>query len=455
MRARMKRSALAALSCVVVTAACAPPQSAKQPRSSIRHDALSTGVVISEVYGGGAAATYTHDFVELFNRGSAPVDVSGWSVQYASTTGSSWQVTSLGNFGSLAPGQSLLIRMATTGGATALPSHDVNGGSNLSGTAGKVALVSNTTALTTDCPPSSAWVDFVGYGAGTNCSEGSTAPSGSGTTSVQRQQGGCLETDSNGSDFVFGTPSPHNASATPTPCSGVSFDAGCITYTTWPTVAAAGGYDVDTAISWAELYSEDPDTASGGMDVLVTEAWFGGGLMLPSTSTFTNASTYSDCELCAYVRRGCDSNGTCAKEYFAQAGTMSVTAASEDDTAGQLVGELSNVRFVEWDFTNDVPTGSGECVVLTQHSVNVTWPDAGAVGGGAGGGGGTGGGSNAGGGSGSDAGTTSDGGVMDGGTATGGGGGSNTTTPKGCGCTSGGELSAVFGLLVVLLRRRR
>ena len=40
--------------------------------------ALSTGVVISQVYGGGgnSGAPYTHDFVELFNRGSAPVSLT-------------------------------------------------------------------------------------------------------------------------------------------------------------------------------------------------------------------------------------------------------------------------------------------------------------------------------------------------------------------------------------------
>ena len=51
--------------------------------------ALSDGVVISQVYGGGGnnSATFTHDFVELFNRGSTPVSLNGWSVQYASATG--------------------------------------------------------------------------------------------------------------------------------------------------------------------------------------------------------------------------------------------------------------------------------------------------------------------------------------------------------------------------------
>ena len=44
--------------------------------------AASPNVVISQAYGGGgnAGAQYTNDFVELFNRGSAPVDISTWSL---------------------------------------------------------------------------------------------------------------------------------------------------------------------------------------------------------------------------------------------------------------------------------------------------------------------------------------------------------------------------------------
>src|SRR5207248_3664064 len=50
-------------------------------------------VVISQIYGGGgnAGATYKNDFIELFNRSSNTVDVTGWSVQYNSNTGTgSW-----------------------------------------------------------------------------------------------------------------------------------------------------------------------------------------------------------------------------------------------------------------------------------------------------------------------------------------------------------------------------
>lgn len=47
----------------------------------------SATLVINEVYGGGgnAGATFTHDFIEVKNIGSTTVDVSQYSVQYASS----------------------------------------------------------------------------------------------------------------------------------------------------------------------------------------------------------------------------------------------------------------------------------------------------------------------------------------------------------------------------------
>jgi len=71
----------------------------------------SAAIVISQVYGGGgnSGATYQNDFIELFNRGNTLVSLAGWSVQYASATGSTWQKTDLTAI-SLAPGQYYLIK---------------------------------------------------------------------------------------------------------------------------------------------------------------------------------------------------------------------------------------------------------------------------------------------------------------------------------------------------------
>src|SRR4051794_13196085 len=59
--------------------------------------AVSADIVIAEVYGGGGntGAPWRNDFVELYNRGAVAVSVTGWSVQYASSTGSSWAKTDL------------------------------------------------------------------------------------------------------------------------------------------------------------------------------------------------------------------------------------------------------------------------------------------------------------------------------------------------------------------------
>ena len=65
----------------------------------------SSDVVVSQLYAGGgnSGATYTNDFVELFNPGSTSVDLSSWTIQYASTAGTSWQPTPL--TGSIGPGR--------------------------------------------------------------------------------------------------------------------------------------------------------------------------------------------------------------------------------------------------------------------------------------------------------------------------------------------------------------
>ena len=72
-------------------------------------------VVISQVYGGGgnASAPYRSDFIELHNNGMEAVDLSTWSVQYASSTGTSWQRTNLS--GSIAPGGYYLVKQADGG----------------------------------------------------------------------------------------------------------------------------------------------------------------------------------------------------------------------------------------------------------------------------------------------------------------------------------------------------
>jgi uncharacterized protein len=176
-------------------------------------------VVISEVYGGGgnASAPYQNDYIELYNRTAGSISLAGWSVQYASATGNTWQVTPLS--GSIPPGRYYLV--AESAGTScsglpcgvALPTPDATGTILMSGTAGKVALVQNSTPLTGTCPAFGLPIsDFVGYGTTANCFEGSgPTPAPSNTTSVIRLGDGATDTDNNAADFIAGAPDPDNS----------------------------------------------------------------------------------------------------------------------------------------------------------------------------------------------------------------------------------------------------
>ena len=176
-------------------------------------------VVISQVYGGGgnSGATLKNDFIELRNNGPTAVDLTGWSVQYASSTGTTWNGrTNLS--GSIPAGGFYLIQQAQgAGGTVDLPTPDATGTIAMAGTAGKVALSRSTTALTGACPTADAnMVDFVGFGRAANCFEGS-APTGtlSNTTAALRGGDGSIDTNNNGADFAVGAPNPRNSGAEP------------------------------------------------------------------------------------------------------------------------------------------------------------------------------------------------------------------------------------------------
>ncbi|MEI2691165.1 MAG: lamin tail domain-containing protein [Anaerolineae bacterium] len=135
----------------------------------------SNDLRISQLYGGGGntGATYTHDFIEIFNAGASTISLAGYSVQYSSATGTgAWQVTNLS--GSIASGQYYLIQQAQgAGGSTPLPTPDAIGAIAMAGGGGKAALVSSTTALAGACPTGAQIIDLVGFASNANCFEGS------------------------------------------------------------------------------------------------------------------------------------------------------------------------------------------------------------------------------------------------------------------------------------------
>jgi hypothetical protein len=195
-------------------------------------------VVISQLYpsGGNSGAVLTFDFIELHNRTNAAVDLSGWSLQYQSATGSgTWTSSAQTKYvfdgGIIAPGGYFLVQGAagTTIDAGPLPvAPDAISSLALAqpSSGGKIALVNNSTSLV-GCPVGAAdaggLVDFVAWG-NANCSENGM-PFGTFTNaqSLQRnEQSGaqlaCTDTNSNSVDFMAVTPAPRNSATTPNVC---------------------------------------------------------------------------------------------------------------------------------------------------------------------------------------------------------------------------------------------
>ena len=217
-------SALVCYAGALGLAACAVPDGTVAPAaisSMPRRDLLPNGgVVISQLYGGGgnAGATLKNDFIELYNNSTCAVDLTGWSVQYAFATGTSWQATNLS--GTIAAGGYYLVQQSLgTGGTQDLPAPiNATGSIAMSATAGKVALVNATTALTTAASTGASIVDFVGFGTTAGTYEGTgPTPAPGNTVAVVRKDGGRTDTNDNQNDFVAetGVLVPRNSATTP------------------------------------------------------------------------------------------------------------------------------------------------------------------------------------------------------------------------------------------------
>lgn len=218
-------------------------------------------VVISQLYGGGgnAGAPFTNDFVELFNRSNAPVDLAGWSVQYASATGT-------GNFsatpinGLLQPGQYLLVQMGGGANGAPLPTADAVGSAAMSASAGKIVLARTPGSLACNggsAPCSAAQLalieDLVGYG-GANFSETTPAPTLSNTSAAIRLES-CIDTDVNAADFIAAAPTPRNSASPLAPCTGGPVNQ--------PIVASCASLQAESGVS--TLHSVQASDADGNV----------------------------------------------------------------------------------------------------------------------------------------------------------------------------------------------
>ncbi|WP_198937992.1 lamin tail domain-containing protein, partial [Pelomonas sp. KK5] len=222
--------------------------------ATLAAQASPSGIVISQVYGGGgnAGATWQNDFIELFNAGSAAKDISGWSVQYSSATGTSWanQKVVIPAGTTLAAGQYYLVKLASTAAVGGVVNGDTtNTGINMSGASGKVALVASSDSLPAVTAPTGV-EDILSYGSATP-TEGSPTPALTNTTAAIRGGAGCTDTGSNSADFATATPTPRNTASALHLC-GAPVNAPIVTACAAQTVVAGTASNFSVTASDAD-----------------------------------------------------------------------------------------------------------------------------------------------------------------------------------------------------------
>ena len=271
------------------------------PQRSWGQSAKST-IVISQLFGGSSTAgQYKNDFVELFNPTNAPITMTNWTLQYASSAGTSW-TTGVTLNATIPAGKYYLVQMAAGAVSTlsaSLPTPDATGTTDLSGTAGKIALVANNTTLPAVAAPTGVQIaDMVAYGSASTSIEGSPAPTLTAAQAAIRGTSGCKDNNNNSTDFTAGTPNPRNSASATNTCpitDYYSLATGSLTTTlTWGTNTNGSGTNPATFTTPGSAFH-----VANGNTTAIASAWdiSGGGssivldastdLIIPSGITLT------------------------------------------------------------------------------------------------------------------------------------------------------------------------
>lgn len=364
--------------------------------------AASPNIVISQVYGGGgnSGATYTHDYVELYNRGTSAQSIAGWSIQYASATGTgnfaanANQITELPSV-SIQPGQYFLIQESSNAAVgSPLPTPDFSDTASpiaMAAGAGKVALVNTTTSLGCNgsagqpCSASAlaTIVDLVGYGTANFFEGAGAAPTISATLADFRNGAGATDTDNNAADFTAATPAPRNSGVVTLSIDDVAQlegDSGSVGFMFTVSLTAPAGsggvtFDVSTADGTAvSALSEDYSSTSltgetigaGQRSTTFSIPVTGDTVVEPNETFFVNitnvtGATVSDAQGLGTIQND-DSNPcdeTFTPIYTIQGTGSSAAVTGNVTTQGVVVADIEGTAAGSGFYLQDV-TGDGD-----------------------------------------------------------------------------------------------
>jgi hypothetical protein len=153
---------------------------------------------------------------------------------------------------------------------------------------------------------------------------------------------------------------------------------GCVQFAQWPGLTPAGGYDSMNMVTFVA----SSDVAMPPLSALTIEDWHISS-MYPKSVTYKSGDQYATCDVCTLIQ-ACDAM-SCSYKYFAQAGTVTVTQADQNDVAGTMKATVQNLTLVEWDFSmgGDKPVAGGGCIQIGSATFDVPWsnapPDGGAA----------------------------------------------------------------------------
>ena len=230
---------------------------------------VANHVVISEFATRGATANAAGEFVEIYNPTSQAVNISGWTLQYQSASGSSYNGLATVPDGTVMPPKSFFLFTSPTWAET--PGGDVSWGASGLADNGNIRIVN----------ASGTPVDRVGFGSG-NDPEGSPAPNhgtSGNNNSVERKasaastaaslgSGGAEEfagngwdTDNNAADFVeqTGGRNPQNSASGAEPLSADGSGSA---------VVAPASLKAGEIFDLAVTFTKDPDYAIAAMKIV-------------------------------------------------------------------------------------------------------------------------------------------------------------------------------------------